>query len=199
VALLVVWRHPYGPPLQAAVASDPPDLFRMECELNRTFALRATHGARRGGKALRALVEEFIDLENLCGGLVLAASELELSADAAFLPGGRCVSLDRFRAAAATRDLKQAAEHLAAGFGESEIARLARRHAAAPRALEESLLRYRIQRLGEQARLDPLGPAPLVWYLLRLRSQAVSLRLLSWGVALGVPPALLRSGVAEVA
>ena len=199
VALLVAWRHPYGPPLLAAVASDPPDLFRLECELNRTFALRATRGARRGGKALRAFVEQTIDLENLCGGLVLAASELERPPDAVFLPGGRQVTPERVRTAAATRDPRQAADQLAGGFGDSEIARLARRHASAPRALEESLLRYRLQRLKAQARLDPLSPAPFLWYLLRLRAQASTLGLILWGTALGVPPAMRRDSLAEVA
>ena len=199
VSLLVVWRHPYGPPLLAAVASDPPDLFKLECELNRTFALRATHGARRGGEALRAFVEESIDLDNLCGGLVLAANELELSSDAAFQPGGRRVSLDRFRAASRIRNLEQAATQLSAGFGDSAVARLARQHAADPRALESALLRYRLEPLRQQARLDPLGPAPLLWYLLRLQAQAMSLRLLLWGVTLGVPTALRRDSVAEVA
>ena len=199
VALLVAWRHPYGPPLLAAVASDPPDLFKLECELNRTFALRATRGARRGGRALRAYVQEFIDLENLRGGLVLAANELELSPDAAFLPGGRRLPLARFRAAAKTRNLLQAADRLAEGFGESEPARLARRHATDPRALEEALLRYRGTQLREQARLDPLGPAPLLWYLFRLRMQSATLGRLLWGTALGVPPALRRDSLAEVA
>lgn len=198
VALLVVWRHPYGSPLLAAVASDPPDLFKLECELNRTFARRASDGARHGGKALRAFVEEAIDLENLRGGLVLAASELERSPDEAFLPGGRRLTIDRFRAAARTRNLGQAADLLAAGFGETAIARLARQHAADPRALESALLRYRVERLQQQARLDPLGPAPLLGYLLRLQAQAMSLRLLLWGAALGVPPALRRDSLSEV-
>jgi len=199
VALLVAWRHPYGPPLLPAVASDPPDLFKLECELNRTFALRATRGARRGGRALRAHVQEFIDLENLRGGLVLATNELELAPDAAFLPGGRRISLEHFRAAASSRNPIQAADRLAAGFGESEVAQLARRHASDPRALEEALLRHRGKQLREQARLDPLGPAPLLWYLFRLRSQSVTLGRLLWGTALGVPSAVRRETLAEVA
>jgi len=199
VALLVAWRHPYGPPLLPAVAGDPPDLFKMECELNRTFALRATRGARRGGRALRAFVEESIDLENLYGALVIATSELELAPDPAFLPGGRRVRLEDFLAAARTRNAIRAADLLAARFGDSELSGLVRRHATAPRALEESLLRHRVQRMREEARRDPLGPAPLLWYLLRLRAQAVSFGLLLWGAALGVPPQVRRDSLAEVA
>jgi vacuolar-type H+-ATPase subunit C/Vma6 len=199
VALLVAWRHPYGPPLLAAVASDPPDLFKLECALNRTFALRATRGARRGGTALRMLVEELIDLDNLRGGLVLAASEQELSPDEAFLPGGRRVTLAAFRAAAASRNPDRAADQLAAGFGATELARLVRRHASDPSALEDALLQYRSRQLRHQGRLDPLGPAPLLWYLLRLRAQTAVLGRVLWGVALGVPPELRRRDLAGVA
>lgn len=199
VALLVFWGHPYGSPLLAAVASDPPDLFKLECALNHTFALRASRGARRGGRALRAFVEESIDIDNLLGGLVLAANELELSPEAAFLPGGRRLTLDRFRTAARTRNPLQAADQLAAGFGETGIARLARRHASAPAALEEALMRLRGKQLRDQARLDPLGPAPFLSYLFRLRVQSRNLGRLLWGAALGVPPVLRRDNLVEVA
>lgn len=130
---------------------------------------------------------------------MLAANELELSPDDAFLPGGRRIRLESFRAAARTRNLLQAADQLAAGFGESEVGRLARRHALDPRALEEALLRHRGKQLREQARLDPLGPAPFLWYLFRLRIQSVTLGRLLWGTALGVPPALRRDSLGEVA
>jgi vacuolar-type H+-ATPase subunit C/Vma6 len=199
VALLVAWRHPYGPPLLASVASDSPDLFRLECELNRTFALRATRGARRGGAALRHQVEELIDLDNLRGGLLLAASGEDLAPDDAFLPGGRRVTLAAFRAAASSRNSDQAADHLTAGLDEPELVRLVRRYASDPSGLEAALLRYRSRKLREQSRLDPLGPAPLLWYLLQLRAQAAALGRVLWGMALGVPPELRRRALAEVA
>jgi vacuolar-type H+-ATPase subunit C/Vma6 len=199
VALLVDWRHPYGSPLLPALATDPPDLFRLECELNRTFALRATRGARRGGKVLRGLVEEIIDLDNLCGGLVLAVSEQELPPDEAFLPGGRRVALAAFRVAAGSRNPDRAADYLAAGFGETEVARLVRRHASDPVALEEALLQHRSRQLRRQGRLDPLGPAPLLGYLLRLRIQTAVLGRMLWGVAFGVPPELRLPDLAGVA
>lgn len=198
VALLVDWRHPYGAPLLAVVASDPPDLFKLEGELNRTFAVRATRGARRGGTALRLVVEEIIDLENLRGGLVLAASEQEQSPDDGFLPGGRRVTMAAFRAAAESRNLDRAADRLAAEFGETELARLVRRHGSNPSALEAALLQYRGRQLRQLGRLDPLGPAPLLGYLLRLQIQTVALGRVLWGIALGVPPELRRQGLAGV-
>jgi vacuolar-type H+-ATPase subunit C/Vma6 len=198
-ALLVLWGHPYGPPLQAAAGTGTPDLFRLECVLNQTFARRATKGARGGGQALRAYVEETLDLENLRSALMLVVNELEQSADAVFLPGGRRITIDRFRAAVKAGSFPAAASLLAEGFGVSEVARLVRRLATAPLDLEAALLLYRIRSLRDQARRDPLGPAPLLWYLLRLRAQIVNLSFLQWGAALGLPPALRRARLAEVA
>jgi hypothetical protein len=43
------------------------------------------------------------------------------------------------------------------------------------------------------ARLDPLGSAPFVLFLLRLQAQSTDLRRLAWGAALGAPADLLRS------
>jgi len=188
-ALLVAWGHPYGPPLQAIAAGDPPDLYRLECALNRTFAERASAGARRGGAALRAHVRGVVDLENLTGGLVLAGSEVEGPVAEAFLPGGRQLPLDRYLAAIATRDPDRAVALLSAGFPE-RIGALARREARHPIALEAGLLRERIRVLSAAARLDPLGPAPLLCYLLRLRAEAGTLRRLVWATASGMPPAL---------
>lgn len=198
-ALLVLWGHPYGPPLQAAAGTGTPNLFKLECELNQAFARRATGGAGPGGRALQSYVEECLDLENLRSGLVLVVNELELSADVAFLPGGRHISFARFKAAARVGSVLGAANILAEGFGASEITQLVRRYATAPVDLEASLLRYQIGALRDQARRDPLGPATLLWYLLRLRAQSMSLAFLLWGAGLGLPPALRRDRLVEVA
>jgi hypothetical protein len=148
---------------------------------------------------LRGLVEEIIDLDNLCGGLVLAVSEQELPPDEAFLSGGRRVALAAFRVAAGSRNPDRAADYLAAGFGETEVARLVRRHASDPVALEEALLQHRSRQLRRQGRLVPLGPAPLLGYLLRLRIQTAVLGRMLWGVAFGVPPELRLPDLAGVA
>lgn len=199
LALLVLWGHPYGPPLLAVAGTDAPDLFKLEAELNQVFAHRVTRGARRGGRSLRAFVEEALDLENLFSGLVLADNELEQSAEAVFLAGGRRISLARFLAAAGSRNVLTAANLLTAVFGATDVARLVRRHAGAPVDLEASLLRHRIRSLKDQARRNPLGPAPLLWYLLRLRAQNVTLCSLLWGIEMGLPPSLRRDRMAEVA
>jgi vacuolar-type H+-ATPase subunit C/Vma6 len=197
-ALLVVWQHPYGSPLLAAAGGATPDLFKVECALNQTFARRAAEGSRHGGRELFAWVEETIDLENLKGALVLASGDQEQPPELAFLPGGRRIPLERFRVAALTRDPVRTAALLAGCFG-AKIARLLQRHATAPAALENALLAHRLLKLQSRARHDPLGPAPVLWYLLRLRAQALRLRLLLWSTAIGLPPALRRDRLAEVA
>jgi len=197
-ALLVVWQHPYGSPLLAAAGGETPDLYQLECALNQTFARRVTEGCRRGGRELRAWVEETIDLENLKGALVLASGDQERPPEAAFLPGGHRIPLERFRTAALTGKPARAAALLAGCFG-AKIARLLQRKADSPAELDNALLVHRLNKLQARARRDPLGPAPLLWYLLRLRAQALRLRLLLWTTAIGLPPAFRRDRLSEVA
>lgn len=186
VALLVAWRHPYGPPLQALASVEDPDLYGLECALNRTFAERAAAGARPGDRALRSFVATTLDQENLLGALVLSGSHLERPADDAFLPGGRDLPLARFRSAA-TCDGPDAALRSLADCFPPPLVRLIRRHLGDPVALERALLRGRIRTLQTAARLEPLGPAPVLGYLLRLRDEALTLRTVTWGIALGAP------------
>jgi vacuolar-type H+-ATPase subunit C/Vma6 len=198
VALLVVWQHPYGSPLLAAAGGETPDLFRIECALNQTFARRAMSGSRRGGRELRDWVEETLDFENLKGALVLVSGEHEVPVDEAFLPGGRRITIEQFRAAAHSGDPPRAGALLAPRFEEA-MARLIRRDASKPIALDNAILAHRLRQLRARARRYPLGPAPLLWYLLRLRAQALRLRLLLWSTAIGLPPTLRRDRLAEVA
>ncbi|HEY7028178.1 MAG TPA: V-type ATPase subunit [Gemmatimonadales bacterium] len=197
-ALLVIWNHPYGSPLLVEAGAETPDLFRLECALNQTFARRASAGSRQGGRELRDWVEEAIDLENLRGALVLASGEQEVSIAAAFLPGGRRISLEQFSAAAHSGDPQRAVPLLAPCF-EDSTAQLIRRHATRHSALDNAILAHRLDRLRDRARRDPLGPAPLLWYLLRLRAQAVRLRFLIWSKAISLPAPLRRERLEEVA
>jgi uncharacterized protein (DUF1501 family) len=78
---------------------------------------------------------------------------------------------------------------LAPAFPEPR-ARLIRRHGDEPSQLERALLADRIEALGREAREDPLGPAPVLRYFLRLRAQVIALRAAIWGAALAAPPAV---------
>jgi vacuolar-type H+-ATPase subunit C/Vma6 len=59
-------------------------------------------------------------------------------------------------------------------------------------ALERAFLEHTLARLAAQARLDPLGSAPLLRVLLRIEAQSRDLRALGWGAVLGTPPVMRR-------
>jgi len=189
-ALLAAWQHPFGTAALAAATGEHPDLFRFELEVDRVFAARAVAGGRGGGPLLRSFVAETIDYANLLAALVLAAGESEQPAEAVFLPGGSRLTRERFLEAVAAGPAT-VAERLADAFGPLEAA-VIRRHSDDAGALERELLALRIRRLRTVARRDPLGPAPTLGYFLRLRAQAMNLRLLLWGAALGAPAAVRR-------
>ena len=187
--LLTVWGHPFGSPLLGPLASDQPDLFEAEHALDRAFAARAVAGAAHGGRALRAYVADLIDFANVAAALALAGDAAERPAAELYLPGGANLAPGPFTAAAQAGDTTEAVEILAAAFPEPR-ATLLRRHAGDLALLERELLADRIGMLGRQAREDPLGPAPVLRYFLRLRAQLVAVRVAIWGAALGAPPAV---------
>lgn len=187
--LLTVWRHPFGGPLLEPLASDHPDLFAAEHALNLVFASRAVEGASKGGAALRAYVADLVDLTNVTIALSVVADPAERPPGELYLPGGERLDVDRFSAAAAAKDVAGAIALLAPAFPEPR-ARLIRRHGDEPSQLERALLADRIEALGREAREDPLGPAPVLRYFLRLRAQVIALRAAIWGAALAAPPAV---------
>ncbi len=53
--------------------------------------------------------------------------------------------------------------------------------------LEARALRARIAAERRAARLDPIGPAPILEFLMRLRAERGDLRRINWGIAEGLP------------
>jgi vacuolar-type H+-ATPase subunit C/Vma6 len=199
-ALLVMAGHPSGPALLAAAAGTEPDLFAVELALSRAFAERATRGARSGGRFLRTHVEDLIDAENCRSALLLANRASAEPTGSAFIPGGRRLTLVRFAAAATAADPVAAARRLGEIYDGGPEAEMLLRHAAEPAALETAMDRAETERLHQVARLDPLGPAPLLLYLRRLRHQMVALGELVWALDLGVaPPAGTATGAGAAA
>jgi vacuolar-type H+-ATPase subunit C/Vma6 len=187
-ALLVAARHPYGPALLAAAgAAATPDLFAIESAILRTFAARAVRGARRGGPLLRDHVRSVIDRENCRTALLLAHRGAEENPAPLFLSGGR-LGAGTFERAAAAGDTGRAASILSGAFGGLD-AMLIARHAGDLAALEEALEQEDLHRLERLARLDPLGPAPLLHFLQRLRLQSITLARVVWSVDLGLTSA----------
>lgn len=200
-ALLVAWGNPYGAALLPLAGAERPDLFRLEVALSRAFAARARAAARRVGRKseLGAYVQETIDLENVYAALVLASEEPDIAPRDAFVPGGRRVTIVTFETAIARGTPGDTARALAAGFADSPLAAVLRRRAETPDTIEEDVLRARIGALRAAARRRPLGLAPILLHVLRLRAQVLDLRRAIWGVALAAPAAALARDLVTAA
>ena len=186
-ALLSVWRNPYGPSLATPAAATHPDPFALDLALDRTFAARALMAARTAGHALVASVRETVDLTNALTAMVLAVAGRDIVPKDAFLPGGEHVSITVFEEAAALGEPGAVGMRLARALAPAPVAEPFRHIAADLAGLEDQLLRARIRALARQTRLSPLGPAPVLWFALRLRAQVVDLQRIIWGAALTVP------------
>ena len=187
-ARLTIWRHPYAAAVAAGVGIGEPDLFRIEAELNRSFAERATLGARDGTMALRHHVAELIDGDNILTALLLVGTAPEWPVEQAFCPGGWRLTPERFAAARAP-DRHRASVMLAQTIGDQALARRIRRYGATPARLESALREAQHAALAVKARLDPLSEAPLLEYLYRLRGQAERITMAIWAAAMDAPPA----------
>jgi vacuolar-type H+-ATPase subunit C/Vma6 len=184
-ALLVAAGHPSGPALLEAAAEGEPDLFAVELAISRAFAERARRAAGRGGSLLREYVGDLIDGDNCRSALLLAGGAGGDPAGPAFIEGGRRLTRELFERSAATGDPDRAARQLGRAFPAETSAALLR-HADAPAALEAALEAQQTSRLTRAARCDPLGPAPLLLFFRRLRTQAVALGEQVWRLDLQV-------------
>ena len=190
--LLVVWRNPYGVPLQPLGAERRPDPFELDLALAQTFARRALRASRRGGRELKAYVRRLIDVENLYGALLLAGSD-DADAERCYLEGGSVLDRATFLAAAAERDRAGAVDSLQEAFAETPIAEMLGRVGTDPSRLEAALLAAQLRVLRKRSRIAPLGPAPLLSYVLRLRAEVIDLQRIIWGVSLGAPPQMVAA------
>jgi vacuolar-type H+-ATPase subunit C/Vma6 len=196
-ALLTAWRHPSGPALVAALGAGQADLLRLEVALNRDFSERALRVARGG--PVEEFVREIIDVENTLAALVLADQPTDVTPKEAFLAGGRFVGIGDFEEAVAAGNPAAAAARLARAFGASALAGALTRPGGDAPAVEGALLRARIAEQRAAARRDPLGPAPLLGFVLSLRAETADLRRLIWGLALEAPHSLLAAELTTVA
>jgi vacuolar-type H+-ATPase subunit C/Vma6 len=194
--LLGAWRHPLAPALMPHAGRPEPDLLTIETSVNRAFARRALTAARRAGRrgVLARYVRRIIDIDNGYAALVLSQEKEPRAADH-WIPGGHGVTQALFESAVATRDIVAAGRRLATGFEGSRLARVFADPVATPGALERAVLAALIAELGGLTRTEPLSPAPLITYALRLRAEILDVRWLVWGVCLGAPPAVLAGGL----
>jgi vacuolar-type H+-ATPase subunit C/Vma6 len=187
-ALLVAWGNPLGSAIFEQASASQPDLFLVELELAHAFARRARSATRN--PALRRFTQDAIDAENAASAVVLAGRQLGIESERAFLPGGRRIAKGLFLHAAGAEDADLALNRLArVDNGRSGWALAFA--GAQPETLERVLLRMRIASQRRVARELPLSPALVLGYLLRLRSEVIDLRTITWGLGLRAPRPLI--------
>lgn len=172
---LLLLSHPDAAALMLSARSKRPDLFELEAALSRSSLERA-RSAARCDRVLRRFVAERIDQTNQQNAVLLAGTK-DVAPEAIFIDGGLALKLETFLEIASL-DREAALSR----FDERDLPRMERR------ALSAS-----IERTHKALRLDPIGAAQTLFFLLRLEAQTIDLSRIVWGVALGVPPPLLRA------
>ncbi len=200
VQALIGCGHPAGRAWRAVLEEAPaPGLRTLEWALTRLFLERARRAAHPGGPVLRRYVRELVDEEN-ASTLLLAAPDAAPDVIAReFLDGGARITREAFLRLRAERDRERCVESLR---GLARGTPLGTALSATPVDLPTLTARAAAARVGwlrGVARHDPLGPAPVLAVLERIRAEARVLRGLAWGIALGAPRAVLDPLLAEAA
>jgi hypothetical protein len=186
-ALLATWRHPLGPALRAATAGAEPDLAELERTLVHASldALRA----RTRRHALGCWTRDSIDVANARIAIGLAGREDDPPLGRLLAEGGS-VAPEAFQPVAVAATPAEAAGRVARLLPPGPLAAAFREGASRPERLDDLLLAARIGALAREAALDPLAPAAVLRYGLRLRAQVMVLREAIWRLTLGVavPP-----------
>jgi vacuolar-type H+-ATPase subunit C/Vma6 len=169
-----------------------PDLFAVDVALLRGCAGRVTAIARQGDDALRFFVRSIIDLSNMQNALLLAADHRDVDVTPFFVSGGRWVSLSTFVKAAGAASADAAQGVLAAAAPAAPLASWLPIRDGDLEHLDRAFLVDMLKRLAREARLDPLGSAPILRAVLLVAAQSRDLRALAWGATLGTPPPVLK-------
>ena len=183
------WGSPYGAALSLEATERQSDLLLLETTLNRAFASRSLRAARKAGRALRDHITDLIDLENAWSALLLGSASSEVPEERLFVDGGRHLSRDVFLEVVGVEALNAKASALNAGLGGSVFAGMFGQASIGARALERHALMRMIDKQRRARRLDPVGPAALILFALRLRAKLMDLRRVIWARALGAPAA----------
>lgn len=192
VAHLVLLAHPDAARLMSRVTAEHPPVFEIEVALAEGFVDRASAVARRDPN-LREFVIERIDLVNLAAAALLCTSgDGAPDAAASFLEGGRFVTKELFSRAAGAGSPQALGAMLSRALKGTPLETLELGALQDPARLEEAGLLLAIEHQRRRFRLDPVGSAALVLYMLGLEAQGRDLRRIGWGVALGAPADLLR-------
>lgn len=183
--------HPYAPRVRRLAGEVPPDLFRFELALAREFA-GLSEASWRAGR-VRDFRADTLDLENARTLLLGEAFGDAPDPGSAFLEGGRILDAAAFDRLLAEPSAEARRDALAGAFAGSFAGPVLADPGVPDVELPRRILGARIRAERRAGRLEPHTAAPLLEYLLRLRAEAVVLRRLVWGAALGAPAARLRA------
>lgn len=186
--LLSAWEHPLAGALVPEATRPVVDLMHVEVSLSRTFLQRALRAARPDGRGsvLFRYAQRLVDIENAYTVLALAA-EKEHHLEEFWVAGGRDLPLPIAEQAVVAGSMSAATPILATALGPSALSAAFASQALSPLGLETAVLAALIAELKAKARLDPLSPAFLLQYALRLRVELLDLRRTVWGISLGAP------------
>jgi vacuolar-type H+-ATPase subunit C/Vma6 len=193
VRMLVVWDHPFGPPLVPTVAAPHPSLLHIEAALQQAFAGRAQQRASRGGPQLVDYVQQVIDVMNAWSGLLHFPERDPAIADLVFIEGGRWLGRDAFGALWKLESRAAARRRLAFELRSSPLSEAFAAEQESIAELDASVLRAQIAWQHRCMRVDPSGAAPIIAFALELRAEVLNLRRILWGIALDAPPALIQA------
>jgi vacuolar-type H+-ATPase subunit C/Vma6 len=193
VSHLTALGHPDASRLAPLVARAEPDLLRIDVELVRAFAARASEAVHHGDRSLRAFVQRRIDVGNGAMACALAGGPPELEPASCYVAGGVHLTRDAF-VDVASQDRDHATERLARALRGSILERAVRDAGHLASRLETTA---RLAELAHQracTRLDPLGSAPLLVFLLRLDLQTLDVCRIAWAAELGGFPVDVLDG-----
>lgn len=189
---LVLLHHPDAPALVPWAAQAQPGLLELELTLLHGLATRGGEAARRGDANLRAYLAAVIDLGNVQTALLLAGDPLDAEPAGFFVAGGAAVALADFEEAVRARTPTAAAAVLSAKLEQGPWAPLAKQGLLPVGTLDRRALAALIAWQRAEGRLEPLGSAPTLRFLLRLRAWRVDLSRVVWGAALGASAAIVE-------
>jgi hypothetical protein len=155
-------------PLATAFAAS--DLFTVEHALVRCYFERA----RTADAAVATYLAQLADVENASTALLLSQRGGELAAGDLFLRGGRVLARDAFLAGCRDRDRTV----LARAFARTPLASAV--FSSSPSAFEDAALAWQIAAQARLRRIEPLGLANVLWYVLDRRDEARHLRRAAW-------------------
>jgi vacuolar-type H+-ATPase subunit C/Vma6 len=193
VRMLVLWDHPFGPPLASTVAEPHPSLLHVEMALQRAFTRRALRSAPRGGNHLVDYVQQIIDVMNAWSALLHFPERSPEIVDLVFVEGGRWLGREVFGELFDLESRAAVQRRLAWELRNSPLADAFVAELDNITELDAAVLRAQIAWQHRCMRLDPASAAPVIAFALELRAEVQNLRRILWGIGLQAPPALIQA------